>query len=235
MLNKDCVRRLTCLQTIDTANVGNKCFIARMRHAQTIYRKPETILKNGSPITSNAYGILLQCSIYSILQPEHIVRLEKVSIYIATLLEYISQKVCGAYIIAVARLDMTSSFAQPSQVTNPELCTTKALDDSILILKEHINYNLKLVSVDMSLVQLAVFSDASLASNAILISQSGYAVKLADASGKTITLHYSPVKSGKVKRSVFAAKLMTAVHVFGYTSTLKATFNKTFGYPVPLF
>lgn len=161
--------------------------------------------RDGSSIDFNGANNLLENGVYCNVQPEPVVKLKQVSDVNVGLQELITQRARNAYIAAVARPDITFSFAQAVQVRKPDASAASALNPSIQLAKENQQYDLKFFPMDVASVRLAAFSDASFASNADSTSQLGYVVTLPNAFRHTNIFHYSFMKSKRVTVSVLAA------------------------------
>lgn len=88
---------------------------------------------------------------------------------------------------------------------------------------------MKFVPVSLQPVRVAVFSDASFASNRDHYSQAGFVVVLIDQDGNANVSHYFSFLSRRIAKSALAAKPLAVVHAFDYANTISTTINELFG------
>ncbi len=81
---------------------------------------------------------------------------------------------------------------------------------------------------------IAVFVDASFASNIDFSSKLGFLIALVDGSGNANIIHYASFKSKRVTRSVLAAELYAMVHGYDNAAILQLSLNAIFGRHLPL-
>lgn len=225
----------TCLQTDDTASAGNNAFMVNeSKMSKRFDCKPAQTLSEGGTITFNGADIGLVNGIYYMSQNEHINRLANINEEIVDKSEFVTQRARGAYIASVARPDLSFGFAQASQVIEPDKTAAIKMNKHIARSKANADIQLKFVPVDQKSLRLAVFSDASFASNQDLSSQLGYIIAIADNHGNANIIHYQSIKSKRVTKSVLASELFAAVHAFDVASTLRVTLNNIFDRSIPL-
>lgn len=113
-------RGFTRKQTDDTASAGYESVINRgSKMASRFEYKPATMLNDIGRITFNDVEINMDNVTYSIAQPSHI-ELELLSKRNVDKCEFAVQRAWGAYIAAVGRPVLTTSFAHASKTIAPD-------------------------------------------------------------------------------------------------------------------
>lgn len=87
---------------------------------------------------------------------------------------------------------------------------------------------MKFVPVSLQPVRVAVFSDASFASNRDH-SQAGFVVVFVDQDRNANVSHYFSFLSRRIAKIALAAKPLAVVHAFDYANTISTTINELFG------
>ena len=88
------------------------------------------------------------------------------------------------------------------------------------------NKGLKFVKLNVNILQLLVFTDASFTNNKNLSLQIGYIFVLADTSNKANIVHWSSTKCKKVTKNVLASELYSMAHGFDIGTAIKSTLDK---------
>lgn len=233
--NKSRPRGLTCIQTDDTMNAGNDTFVALEKNSSARFiTKPAQHLSDSSPIRFNGAIISSKKDTYYMTQQDNIRKLKTLDENAPNKTEFISQRARGSYISSVCRPDLTFAFSIASQVTTPTTQDAKTLNRAISACISTPNFGLKFVPLDPATIVMAVFADASFATNKDSTSQLGYLITLMDEHGKTNIIHYGSIKAKRVARSVLAAELFSMVHAFDISTTMRLTLNMVFNRLVPL-
>lgn len=167
-------------------------------------------------------------------QRDYIAKLQAISDNPVDPAEYISQRARGAYIASVCRPDLAFGFSVCAQVTKPLAQDAKRLNKTISQAKVDSELGLRFVAIDQATKRIAVFPDASFASNADLTCQLGFVITIADAKNNANIIHYSSFKSKRVTRSVIAADLYALAHAFDIGSTICQTITVLYGKPRPM-
>eukprot|EP00171_Calliarthron_tuberculosum_P004960 IDg4960t1 len=142
--------------------------------------------------------------------------------------DFISQRARGAYFAAVCRPDLSYKFTTAAQCINPTAKDAKLLNKAIEAALQSRHMGLRFVSLDVSTAYIAVFVDASFASNRDYSSQLGFLIALVDSNGFANIIHYASVKSKRVTRSVLAAELYAMVHGYDSAATLQLSLSAIF-------
>lgn len=224
------LRGMTCLQTDDTANAGNKAFMEKEeKHSAAFKRKDAKTLEEGGSLEFNGAMIALANGEYSVTVPHHFGRLEEAT----DKASYAAQRARGAYIAAICRPDLSIVFAKAAQNIDPSEDDIAKLNKAIKRCKAYASMGLRFVPLGGS-IRLATFVDSSFADNKDLSSQLGFVVALVDADGNANIIHYSTVKSRRVTRSVLAAELYALAAGFDSAASFRPALNDIVGKEVPL-
>lgn len=125
----------------------------------------------------------------------------------------------------MSRPDLTFCFAASSQVNTADSAAPKRLNKIIEIAKKNHDLGLSFISLDVGSLRLAVFADASFASNAYSISQLGFVICSANKLNKADIVHSSSSKTKRVTRSVKTAELFAVAHAIDFASTMRTTIS----------
>lgn len=165
-------RGITCLQTDDTLNYGNESIMRKEDEMSTRFIcKPKTILRHGHDLKFNGGIISLTNNGIRLSQPMHVAKLRPVEVSDNCSKEFFSQRARGAYIASVCRPNITFRFSVCAQVTKPGKVDAKRINKAIEMTKVKSDSGLQYKTIDPTSLRIAVFADASFASNTDLTSQ----------------------------------------------------------------
>jgi hypothetical protein len=88
--------------------------------------------------------------------------------------------------------------------------------------------------LDLDLLQLVTFTDASFANNKDLTLQIGYIIAIGDKNSNANILHWSSIKCKRITRSVLASELYSMAHGFDIASAIKSTIEGMLQINLPL-
>lgn len=148
--------------------------------------------------------------------------------------QYIAQRARGAYIASVCQPEASFDLSFAAQVINPTEADAKELNKRITWQMENPSRGLKFVKLDITTLQLLVFTDASFANNKDLSSQIGYVIALADSGKRANILHWSSIKCKRVTRSVLASELYGMAHGYDIAVAIKSTIDRILQINLPL-
>ena len=148
--------------------------------------------------------------------------------------QYIAQRARGAYIASICQPEASFDLLFAAQVVNPKEEDAKLLNKRLKWQIDNFERGIKFIKLDINTLQLIVFTDASFANNADLISQIGYIIVLADGNNGANIIHWSSVKCKRITRSVLASELYGMALGFDTGSSIKTTFSKILDKSIPL-
>jgi len=231
----DAAQGITCMQTDDTLNCGNKAFEELEDAEARFLTKGREFLNENSALRFNGATISRSKGCIRISQPEQVARVRTV---IAgreeSLEEYISQRARGAYIASTCRPDLSFAFAAAAQHRSPGPPEFKALNNALQTIIDTPEEGIQFVPQDPDTLRLAVFIDASFANNPDSSSQLGIVITLMDGDGTTNIIHWTSAKCKRVVRSVLAAELYAMAHGFDLAIAMKAAIDDMLERPMPL-
>src|SRR5204863_8950935 len=140
--------------------------------------------------------------------------------------QYVAQRARGAYIASVSQPEAAFDLSFAAQMTNPSKDEVKLLNKRIQWQIENPMRGLKFVKLDVSSLQVLVFTDSSFANNRDFSSQIRYVIVLADASNKANIIHWSSIKCKRVTWSVLASELYAMTHGFDMGASIKSTVKR---------
>lgn len=145
------IRGFTCLQTDDTAVVGNSSFVAReSKMASRFDCRPSTVLNEWEQLIVISEDIGLFKNVYSISQPDHVEKLKKMAEDCVDKSDFVTQHADGAYIVAVGRPDLTCGFAHASQIVHLDEAAAISLDTQTQRTKETREHSFHFAPLDAS-------------------------------------------------------------------------------------
>lgn len=111
---------LTCLQTEDALNLGDESFINKKETCSKFFEcKLFRFLINQRYFNFNGVTTSVQEKYVTLSQPRHVAKLPKLCETEIDLFSFGSHHALGVYLAFVARLDLTYSFSESSQVLTP--------------------------------------------------------------------------------------------------------------------
>ncbi len=129
----------------------------------------------------------------------------------------------GAYIATVCQLEATFDLSFVAQVTNPEPTNIKLLNKRVQWQIDNLTRGLTFVLLDIDLLNLTVFTDASFTNNKDLSLQIGFVIVLIDRNRTVNIIYWSSIKCKRVTRSVLASELYALAYGFDIGATIKST------------
>lgn len=159
-------RGIVCLETDDTAYVGNDAFFQLESVEKRAFdSKPTDSLKDGQSITFNG-GIFKNIhNAYTLSQPQNVSKLKSLDEKTFTKEEFVAERTRGSYLTVVCRLESYFGFCSASQITAPDIKDLKDLNKVINYWIKDVDRGLKYIKLDMDSLIMAVFVDAGFASN----------------------------------------------------------------------
>jgi transposase InsO family protein len=142
--------------------------------------------------------------------------------------EFVSVRASGAYISTCTRPDLAARF----QLLTTEMPTAshyRALNklvDDCHFLSSSESYGLTFRTLDVSSLQITVFSDAGFANAANYTSQLGAVILLTDGEKNANILHWFSNKAKRITRSVAAAELYAMVQALDIAYVLAHTLER---------
>ena len=224
----------TCLQTDDTASIGNKKFMALEEQQCKFKSKQVDVLSDGKTISFNGAQITKEGDAYILFQKDHINRMQPLDTKNLSADDYVSQRARGGYIASTCRPDLMFGFSYAAQFPDPTEENFKFLNKVIGKALSTPSKGLRFIPLDSETIVVGVFIDASFACNPGLSSQLGYLITLRDERGVTNVIHYGSVKSKRVTRSVLAAELYAMILGFDVSAVIQRTITDFLGKHVPL-
>lgn len=137
--------------------------------------------------------------------------------------QYVAQRARGAYIATVCQPESAYDLSFAAQVINPQKADIKQLNKRIQWQMNNPARGLTFVPLDLSSLNLTVFTDASFANNQDLSSQIGFVIVLTDRKQAANIIHWSSVKCKRVTRSVLASELYALALGFDIAAAIKST------------
>jgi hypothetical protein len=176
---------------------------------------------------------------YSMNQSEYTRRIAEVAARgseEAELADIRSQNAAAAFVAHGTRPDLLVHVALFSQLTPAiyEPIDRKRFNKFVQRCHTTQDTVMRFVQLDIQTVHIAVFVDASFASNRDGSSQVGYIVCLRDARGKCNVIHSSSTKSKRVARSTLTAEIFALLDGFDCGYVLKVWLERLFNKPLEL-
>ena len=140
--------------------------------------------------------------------------------------QYVAQRARGAYIASICQSEASYDLSHAAQSIDFSEDDIASLNKRLQWQLDNHSKGLKYVKLDLSTLQLVVFTDSFFANNRDLSSQIGYVICLADAAFNANIIHWSSIKCKRVTRSVLAAELYGMAHGFDIGSVIKATLGR---------
>ena len=238
------------LQTDDTLILGEEAFAAleqeKLVDARFLSKEREELTAE-TPFKFNGGLIQLTDEGVSLTQTQHCKNLCTIATHPVTSTgtksaartlapeeQYIAQRARGAYIASVCQPEACFDLSFAAQVSNPSKDDYQALNKRLDWQIKNAERGLKFVRLDVSTLQLLVFTDASFANNKDLSSQIGYVIVLADAAKRANIVHWSSVKCKRITRSVLASELYATAHGFDIGIAIKSTVDRILQVNLPL-
>ncbi|KAI1001862.1 hypothetical protein K3495_g6346 [Podosphaera aphanis] len=142
----------------------------------------------------------------------------------------------GAYLASICQPEACYEHSVAAQIQNPSRDHITKLNGRLSWQKNNLERGLKNVPLDLKVVKLYVFVDASFANNADLSSQIGFVIVLANEikqenhkfSINGNFVHYSSTKSKRVTRSVLASEVYGMVGGVDMGYAIATTINLIF-------
>ena len=226
---------LLTMQVDDTLLAGTKKFLEiEEQHAHRFPTKPSTVIDskpvqfNGTFLSRSSHGFLSSQVSYI----EGITELETGSLAekFASLrgkIAYATNQTCP---VQTCRLNMLSQI--PAK--DATMADLKKLRRILKELRSGDSTGLLFQKLDLSTVELRVYTDASFANNADLSSQLGWCIFAVDATGRCNLLHWSSRKCRRVVKSTFAAELFALVQGYDNGMALKHSISAILGRDVQI-
>lgn len=228
-------RGIVCLQTDDTAYIGNQAFVEKEEKMRKQFdSKNKEVLNNGGKVKFNGGTIVKSNNEITLSQPKHVSKLSTLDSKSFKHEEFVSERARGSYISAVCRPELSYAFSSASQITLATEKDVKQLNKAIAQATQDPNRGLKFVQLDLDSLCMAVFVDAGFATNPDKSSQIGFIIVLMDKHNRMNVVHYGSSKSKRVTRSVLAAELFSLVHGFDVASVLRLALNDMLDRIIPL-
>jgi len=225
--NFDSAFGIVGLQTDDTLLLANEHFATREQEELEkagFIAKDREILSPSTPIRFNGGLITQDQDGITLTQKKQCEKLSTVQGTGPMKEQYIAQRARGAYIASMCQPEASFDLSFAAQITNPGEQDIKFLNKRLQWQLENQERGLRFVKLDISNLQLLVFTDASFANNKDLSSQIGYVIVLAD-SKKANILHWSSIKCKRVTRSVLASELYAMAHGYDISVAIKSTLD----------
>ena len=148
--------------------------------------------------------------------------------------QYVAQRARGAYIASMCQPEASFDLSFAAQCINPMEDDTKLLNQRLKWQINNSKRGLKFVPLDLSSIQLVVFTDASFAGNRDFSSQIGFVTILMDNNNNDNIIHWSSIKCKRVTRSVLASELYAMAYGFDSGTAIKSTISKILQTKKPL-
>lgn len=162
-------RGFICLQTDDTANVGNHLFMEREAKASIRFDfKSPQFLTIDNPVTFNRETISKRGSNVHLYQASLFKELSVISDIPLNKPSFISERAREVYIAAVFCPNLSFEFSVCSQYIDPDANVVNRLNNFINRAIAIANVTLTFVFLNIKTIRLAVFADASLANSSNL-------------------------------------------------------------------
>jgi len=113
-----------------------------------------------------------------------------------------------------------------AQVTDPEPANIKLLNKCVQWQIDNLARGLTFILLNIDLLNLTIFTDASFVNNKDLSSQIRFVIVLTDKNQTANIIHWSSIKCKRVTRSVLASELYALAHGFDIDATIKSTIQK---------
>lgn len=165
-------RRFTYLQTDNTADTGDYCFIKKEATAsQTFDGKNPIVLSDNNLILFNGAKITCHDGIYLATQPSLVSQRSIVQTDRVEPTDFIAERDRGAYTSATCRPDLIFGFSICSQYPSPNIAAAKRLNEVINLARTSHKTALRFVPLKTESIELAVLADASFTSDLDMTSQ----------------------------------------------------------------
>jgi hypothetical protein len=153
----------------------------------------------------------------------------------ATISDFTSMRAKVSW-VTHTRPDISCAVSQAAKVRQNEFGVNdiKALNNVIKYLRATPEITLSFPKLDIDMLRIVVYTDASFANNVDLSSQLGYVVTLTDASRKAAVLHYQGSKSHRVTRSSMASETLAFAHGFDAAFLIRHYLERMLGRVIPL-
>ena len=148
--------------------------------------------------------------------------------------QYVAQRARGAYTASICQPEASFDLSYAAQSTEFSSDDIASLNKRLQWQIDNATRGLRYVKLDLTTLQLVVFTDSSFANNKDLSSQIGYVICLADAAQRANIIHWSSVKCKRVTRSVLASELYAMAHGFDLGAVAKATIKRILQTDIPL-
>ena len=140
--------------------------------------------------------------------------------------QYIAQRARGAYTASICQPEASFDLSYAAQSTGFSSDDIASLNKRLQWQIDNATRGLRYVKLDLTTLQLIIFTDSFFVNNKDLSFQIGYVICLADAAQQVNVIHWSFVKCKRVTRSVLASELYAMTHGFDLEAVAKTTIKR---------
>jgi len=144
------------------------------------------------------------------------------------------QCIKDVYIVSICQPEASFDLSFATQVINPKKEDVTALNKWLQLQINNPTKGLIFVKLDINILCLFVFTNASFTNNKDLSLQIGYILILEDTLHKANIIYWSLIKCKKVTRNILASELYTMAYRFDINTTIKSTVEQLLQIKLPL-